>query len=155
ELDYFLHPCRMAHHRTDCSHLKERPTVVSAKFRSDIVTHTSHTPVPVDEPGLIGLYARPTSPGPHPGVIAVTGSSGGFGPTGLWAQALADHGFATLAVAYFGLPNLPSELRQIEVEVVGRAAQWLDTRPEVSAAPLAIMGVSRGSELALLAGLHV
>jgi dienelactone hydrolase len=109
----------------------------------------------INEAGVVGLFARPSSNGPHPGVIAFGGSGGGLGPAAAWAPALAEHGYAVLALAYFGLPGLPRDLRNIDVEVVAKAAQWLDRQPGIAPTPLAVMGVSRGSELAFLAGIHV
>ena len=44
---------------------------------------------------------------------------------------------------------MPGELREVEVEVVERAIAWLRARTDV-AGPVALMGVSRGSELAVL-----
>jgi dienelactone hydrolase len=106
----------------------------------------------VREPGVFGLFARPAGPGPFPGVIAFGGSSGGFGPAAAWAPMLASHGFATLAIAYFGAPSLPDALVNIEVETVERAIAWLLDRGDVGAETVAVMGMSRGSELAFLAG---
>jgi dienelactone hydrolase len=65
---------------------------------------------------------------------------------------LASHGIAALAMAYFGVPGYPEILVGVDVEVVERAADWLLRRPDVAPAPIAVMGQSRGSELALLAG---
>ena len=109
----------------------------------------------IDEAGVVGLFVRPSSGGPHPGVIAFGGSGGGLGPAAAWAPALAEHGYAVLALAYFGMPGLPNELRNIDVEVVARAARWHDDQPRTAPTPFAVMGVSRGSELAFLAGIHV
>jgi dienelactone hydrolase len=117
--------------------------------------HPSVLQTPVDTPGTAGLFARPDSGGPHPGVVAFGGSGGGLGPVALWAPALAEHGYAVLALAYFGGPGLPGELREIEVEVVGRAAKWLAAQPSVAPAPFTVMSASRGSELAFLAGIHL
>jgi dienelactone hydrolase len=106
----------------------------------------------VREPGVWGLFARPPGPGPFPAVVAFAGSSGVLGPAGAWAPVLASHGIAALAIAYFGAPGLPDALVRIDVEVVGRAAEWLLRRPDVADRPVAAMGMSRGSELAPLAG---
>jgi dienelactone hydrolase len=106
----------------------------------------------VREPGVFGLYARPAGPGPFPGVVAFGGSGGGLGPAADWAPMLASHGFATLAIAYFGPPGLPQTLVNIEVETVERAVAWLHDRGDVGAETVAVMGQSRGSELAFLAG---
>jgi dienelactone hydrolase len=106
----------------------------------------------VREAGVWGLFARPAGPGPFPAVIAFGGSGGGLGPAAAWAPALASHGIAALSIAYFGVPGLPEDLVRIDVEVVGRAADWLLRRSDVDPARIAVMGMSRGSELALLAG---
>jgi dienelactone hydrolase len=98
------------------------------------------------------MFARPAGPGPFPGVVAFGGSGGGLGPAAGWAPALASRGLATLAIAYFGGPGLPGALAGIEVEVVGRAARWLLRRGDVAPGTVGVMGVSRGSELALWAG---
>ena len=65
---------------------------------------------------------------------------------------LASRGFATIALAYFGAPGLPDKLVGIEVEAVERAIRWLDGRADVSGDRVAVIGGSRGGELALLAG---
>jgi dienelactone hydrolase len=109
------------------------------------------TVTPVHQRGVSGLFARPAGPGPFPAVVAFTGSSGGLGAAAAWAPVLASHGFATLAMAYFGAPGLPERLERIEVEVVERAVEWLGRRDDVLPG-VAVMGLSRGSELALLAG---
>ena len=109
------------------------------------------TATPVNEAGVNGLYCRPAGPGPFPAVVAFGGSGGGLGPAGSWAPALASRGIAVLAIAYFAAPGLPDALVEIEVECVERARQWLLAQPEVADKPIAVMGQSRGSELALLA----
>jgi acyl-CoA thioester hydrolase/bile acid acetyltransferase-like protein len=110
------------------------------------------TLTPVRELGVWGLFARPAGEGPFPAVVCFGGSSGGLGAAAAWAPLLASHGFATLAIAYFGVPGLPRALVGIEVEVVERAAAWLLGRADVGGGRVAALGMSRGSELALLAG---
>jgi dienelactone hydrolase len=109
----------------------------------------------VDEDGVLGLYAAPPGPGPFPAVVAFGGSGGGLGPTVGWAPALASEGFAVLAVAYFAAPGLPEGLVEIEVEVVERAVRWLRAHGAHDASLVGVMGMSRGSELALLASVLV
>jgi len=106
---------------------------------------------PVSQPGVPGLFARPAGPGPFPAVVAFGGSGGGFGPAAAWAPMLASHGIGVLAIAYFGAPGLPQSLVEIEVETVERAVGWLLGRDDVVPGMVAVMGMSRGSELALLA----
>ena len=109
------------------------------------------TATPVNDVGVNGLYCRPAGPGPFPAVVAFGGSGGGLGPASSWAPALASRGIAVLAIAYFAAPGLPDALVEIEVECVERARSWLLAQPEVADKPVALMGQSRGSELALLA----
>jgi dienelactone hydrolase len=109
----------------------------------------------VREPGVLGLLARPAGQGPFPAVVAFGGSGGGLGPAAGWAPILASHGIAVLAIAYFGAPGLPESLVGIEVETVERAARWLLGRDDVLAGMVAVMGMSRGSELAMLASVLV
>lgn len=105
----------------------------------------------VREAGVWGFFARPAGRGPFPGVVAFGGSGGGLGPAAAWAPLLASHGFAVLAIAYFGIAGLPPSLVGIEIEVVERAVRWLRDRSDVAPDTVAVMGQSRGSELALLA----
>lgn len=106
------------------------------------------TSTDVRQAGVYGMYVRPGGPGPFPAVVAFAGSGGGLGAAAAWAPILASRGFATLAIAYFGVADLPSQLVRIEVEVVERAIAWLNRQTEVAPQPLALMGMSRGSELA-------
>ena len=96
-----------------------------------------------------------SAPGRFPAVVAFGGSGGGLGPAAAWAPILASHGIAVLAIAYFGAPGHPQSLVGIEVEVVERAVGWLLSRDDVIPGTLAVMGMSRGSELALLASVLV
>jgi dienelactone hydrolase len=109
----------------------------------------------IDEPGVVGRFACPAGAGPFPTVIAFGGSSGGLGPSIGWGPALAQHGFAVLAIAYFAAPGLPSDLVEIEVEVVERALHWVREQEVVAGDAVGVMGISRGSELAFLASVFV
>ena len=104
----------------------------------------------VSDSGLHAHFYLPaTTPGTRlPLVIALTGSEGGYDD--LRAAMLASHGYAALAVAYFGAPGTPEELFEIPVETIERAVQWAAKQPEVDGARIGIMGVSKGAELALL-----
>jgi dienelactone hydrolase len=108
--------------------------------------------VDLHEPGLIGklmIPARPDQNDRIPAVVLLGGSEGGLDEAG--AALLASHGYAVLTLAYFGVDGTPSELVNIPVEGVLRAVGWLQSRPEVDRGRIAVIGRSRGSELALLA----
>lgn len=84
-----------------------------------------------------------------PLVIVLGGSEGGFDD--LRAAMLASHGFATLALAYFRAPGLPEELFEIPIETVERAVRWAGHQPSLTPGRIAILGTSKGAELALTA----
>jgi dienelactone hydrolase len=80
------------------------------------------------------------------------GGSNGGSQCGFRASLLASRGYPTLALAYFGLPGLPSELRHIPLEYFQTALRWLGQQPGVDPARLVVFGISRGGEGALLLG---
>jgi len=105
--------------------------------------------------GLYGELYRPGGAHSVPGVLLLGGSEGGLNPyLKREAALLADHGYAALALAYFGAPGLLHTLTNIPLEYVGRALGWLGRQPGVRGDRLAVVGHSRGGELALLLGAH-
>ncbi len=99
---------------------------------------------------LRGTLFVPPGKDRHPGVLVLGGSEGGL--PSRRAAWLASHGFAALALAYFRFDDLPKELAGIPLEYFGRALTWMANRPEIAADRIAVMGVSRGAELALQLG---
>ncbi len=105
---------------------------------------------PVHEAGMYGVFFAPAGKEPHPGVLVVGGSEGGM-PTRK-AAWLASHGFAAFALAYFHYEDLPEHLEGIPLEYFQKALGWLAQRPETAGQKIAVMGTSRGGELALQLG---
>lgn len=68
---------------------------------------------------LRGGWWWPGGPGSHPAVIVLGGSGGGADHDR--AALYASHGFAALALAYFGAPGLPRGLVNVPLEYVGSA----------------------------------
>lgn len=101
-----------------------------------------------NEEGVAGRLFIPPGREPHPAVIVLGGSGGGYDLDK--AAVLARHGFATLSLAYFGLPGLPPWLHRVPLEYFERAMAWLRHQPEVDARRMGVLGISRGAELALL-----
>ena len=129
-------------------------------------TAVAQTPLPVQasaaarpateiirEDGLVAEYfaAAPTGAAQAStgAVIVLGGSEGGLGGSRGLARHLADEGFGAIAVSYFGEAGQLPKLDQIPIEPVGRALAWLQARPEIHG-PIAVMGISKGAELALL-----
>ena len=106
----------------------------------------------VNERYASGLLFRPRTAEPLPGVIVVGGSSGGLSFSAQVAALLASHGFATLALAYFGTEGLPDHLVDIPLEYFEGAIEWFCRQPGVRQDALGFVGRSRGAELALLLG---
>src|SRR3954451_17738834 len=88
-----------------------------------------YSTVEIRETELVGTLTMPDGSGPHPGVVALSGSGGGI--PSWWGGLLAPHGIAVLAAAYFGIESLPSAICEIPVETVVAAGEWLRRRPEV------------------------
>jgi dienelactone hydrolase len=65
---------------------------------------------------------------------------------------LARHGYAALALAYFGIEHLRRSLCLVPLEYFHRAIAWMSAHPEVAGDRIAVVGDSRGAELALLLG---
>ncbi|MFL5703884.1 MAG: acyl-CoA thioesterase/bile acid-CoA:amino acid N-acyltransferase family protein [Ktedonobacteraceae bacterium] len=102
------------------------------------------------EQGLAGIFFQPGTPGPHPAVLILGGSSGTLREQE--AALLASRGFCTLALAYFGSDHLPPGLVEIPLEYFESAFQWLQNSTAVLPTKVAVMGVSKGAEAALLLG---
>ena len=101
-----------------------------------------------------GLVARLFVPSvtPAPAVLTLGGSDGGLRTASVMGAALANEGFAALALAYFGADGLPPSLHSVSLEYVGTAIEWLMERDEVAGEQVGVVGRSRGGELALLLG---
>ena len=109
-----------------------------------------------DDDGLYGTYygLSDTSPD-RPAVVLMGGSEGGLHDNlDLEAALLASRGYPALALAYFGEDGLPDTLSQIPLEYFANALRWLAHQPGVDPERLIVQGTSRGSEAALLVGVH-
>ena len=115
------------------------PPPETAEFREESV------PLP-------GALYVPEGEGPFPAVVVLHGSEGGFRYTGAVARRLAGGGLVALALCYFGCPETPETLENVNVEVVMGAVAYLQSRPDTIAAKVGLLGLSRGAELALISG---
>jgi dienelactone hydrolase len=99
-----------------------------------------------------GLLALPRGEGPFPAVLVFGGSEGGTGSGEFGAMYLASLGVAALGVGYFGATGLPDELVDVPLEILEEDLAFLANDPRIDAERIAVMGGSRGGELALLLG---
>ncbi len=105
---------------------------------------------PVREGGLVGTLFFPSGSAPRAAVLSLGGAGGGLSEGA--AETFASEGFAALALAYFGLDGLPRELVEIPLGYFEGAIAWLRRRPMVGPGRVAVVGNSKGGELALLLG---
>jgi dienelactone hydrolase len=107
-----------------------------------------------EEPVRAGLYGdlfAPAEGGRGAAALVIGGSDGGLTTSGE-AALLASHGYPAMALAYFRSPGLPDELEDIPLEYFARALRRLRARSDVDPRRVAVIGVSRGGEAALLIG---
>jgi len=124
-----------------------------------IAAQTRVPPVQVAEPGetgrritgegLLGNYfpAR----GKAAAVLVLGGSEGGLGTD--WAnlsKALQSEGFSALQLSYFRAPGQNTRLELIPLDYFATSLRWLRQQPEVDPSRVAIVGMSKGAEAALL-----
>lgn len=102
----------------------------------------------VEHERIVATLFRPRTPGPHPTIVCLGGSEGGLSEG--YAALLASHGYVTMALAYFGVDPLPQQLIEIPLEYAVEGIDWLAAQPAVDADHLALLGGSKGAELALL-----
>jgi dienelactone hydrolase len=124
-------------------------TTVVAEKRITFLKRASGVSMTDFRDGIVGTLYTPYGKRNVPAVIVLGGSEGGTMRDR--AAMLASHGYAALALGYFGAPGLPQELDRIPVETVTRAVEWLKNQPMVDAKKVALFGGSKGAELALVA----
>jgi dienelactone hydrolase len=100
--------------------------------------------------GTVGWLFIPPGSERRAVVMVLGGSGGGYDLDK--AAVLSRHGFATLALAYFGVPPLPEWLHRVPLEYFAGALEWLSEQPEIDVGRVGVLGISRGAELALLLG---
>ena len=121
-------------------------TIVRRAFAADVRV------VPVRERGLVGTLYSPAGTERVPAVIVLPGSQGGVPGPGSHVGGLASRGYVALALGYFNAEGLPPLLNNIPLEYFATAVEWLKSQPTVDPTRIAVMGTSRGGELALLLG---
>lgn len=105
----------------------------------------------VNEPGVFGNYYPTSLDGQRPGILVIGGSEGGLDPqVDRDARALNRQGFSVLALSFYRAPGQPPAIDLIPLETFDRALDWLARQQEVDPDHLAMIGMSKGAEAALL-----
>ncbi|MHB1526926.1 MAG: acyl-CoA thioesterase/bile acid-CoA:amino acid N-acyltransferase family protein [Candidatus Dormibacteria bacterium] len=104
--------------------------------------------------GFVGqFWLPPRGSDRGPAILEFGGSEGGLDGQLLGAD-LASAGYPTLDIAYFGEAGLPQTLSGIPLQYFAGALDWLSRQPGVDRHDTYVLGISRGSEAALLLGVH-
>jgi dienelactone hydrolase len=98
--------------------------------------------------GLSGTLFVPAGVGPHPVVIVLNGSGGGTPEQR--AALYAAHGYIGVALAYFKAPGRPDHISDTPLEYFELALDWVSRTLAPQHGFIAVAGLSRGGELALL-----
>lgn len=118
---------------------------------------------PVAEfPGAVLVRPAGTSTGTNarlPIVIVLGGSEGGTFTARTYAPQLAAHGFAVLGLPYYSpgydpadkVPGLPTSFTDIPADRLIAVKAWIDRQTGLDNRRIAIWGVSKGGEFAVLA----
>jgi len=121
-------------------------------MRSRIAADLIQTETTLGRDGFIGTFAiRPDRP-PAPATLIIGGSNPGYFTS--LSLHLASNGYPSLAVAFWGAPGLPQTLEKVPLEYFEKALRWLATQPGVDPNRIAVIGLSRGEEAALLLAIH-
>src|SRR5215472_13220911 len=144
--DYFNH--LLPYPVTVTLEMGSRPMATAHLERTFLGPHVLRQPVRAD--GLVGTLFSPAGASRSPGILVLGGSEGGI-PEAL-AALLASHGYTTLAIAYHGVEPLPRTFVEIPLEYFATALAWMHRQEQIEPDKLAVVGVSKGGELALLLG---
>jgi dienelactone hydrolase len=152
--DFYAPPLRPGPVRVSAQAGEDEETV---KVRRQLLTDRVRSE-DIREDRLYGRFFVPADAFSSPGVLVLGGSEGGIAPyVSYEAALLACHGFAALALGYFTgeffeTEDLPEALVGVPLEYFERAIGWVKNREAVRPDRLAVVGHSRGGELALLLG---
>jgi hypothetical protein len=103
-----------------------------------------------DDGSFMNYYSGPKD-GAHPLVLVLGGSEGGLAVGGhRMSVELQKAGYHALHVSFFRAPGQPKALRDVPLETFDRAKAWALKQPGVDPARVAIVGVSKGAEAALV-----
>lgn len=111
------------------------------------------TRIQVKEGRLRGALFLPPGEGRFPAVIDLFGSTGGL--LEFRASLLASHGFAALALAYWGYDDLPTQLEQVDIAYFEEAANFLLRHPKVLGPGVGIVSVCKGAEIGLSVAINL
>ena len=106
----------------------------------------------VHEPPVVGTFAHPNDGSPHPGVLVLHGSDSVDLASA--ATLLASEGYSVLALRWFGIEDRPSHMVNVDLNDIDCAVTHMVNGEFVLGDKIAVIGLSRGAELALEVAAH-
>ncbi|XP_074004957.1 acyl-coenzyme A thioesterase 5-like [Numenius arquata] len=103
--------------------------------------------VPVRDGRIRATLFLPAGEDPFPGIIDMHGF--GEGLLEHRASLLANHGFATLALAYYQYEDLPQKPTELHLEYFEEAVNYMLQHPQVKGPGVGLLGYSKGADLSL------
>ncbi|NXM26647.1 ACOT5 thioesterase, partial [Oxyruncus cristatus] len=103
--------------------------------------------VPVREGRIRATLFLPPGEDTFPGIIDIHGLAGGLFEHR--ASLLANHGFVTLALAYYQYEDLPQNPTELHLEYFEEAVNYMLQHPQVKGPGIGLLGFSKGGELCL------
>ncbi|KAF7251491.1 Acyl-coenzyme A thioesterase 1 [Varanus komodoensis] len=103
--------------------------------------------IPVRDGSIRATLFLPSGDGPFPGIIDIYGTGGGLPE--YRASLLANHGFAVLALAYYGYEDLPKNMKEFHLEYFEEALNYMLQHPKVKGPGIGLLGHSKGGDLCL------
>lgn len=130
---------------------------INRRFRYWMIDETKVKEIAVIDNGITGVLYSPSQVSEKlTGIVLLSGSDGGVpGANAIpknFIEELVSNDFIVLALAYFGLENLPPNLENIDLKYFESAIHWLQVNPDVKKDGIVLMGQSRGGELVLILG---
>ncbi|KAM9380909.1 acyl-coenzyme A thioesterase 5-like [Phaethornis superciliosus] len=103
--------------------------------------------IPVREGRIRATLFLPPGEDSFPGIIDIHGLGGGLPEHR--ASLMANHGFATLALAYYHYEDLPKEPTELHLEYFEEAVNYMLQHPQVKGPGVGLLGYSKGADLCL------
>lgn len=100
--------------------------------------------------GVYGDLYLPNAAPPFPIIVAIGGSEGGSVVTNEVARTFVDQGYLVFALSYWGTEPLPLNIDRVPLEYFLNAIEVAKEYPGARQDRIGVIGLSRGSEAALL-----
>ncbi|CAK8671137.1 unnamed protein product [Clavelina lepadiformis] len=150
-LDIMIESVEELHQLRKKNELERHELIVTEVRRLFMAPGTKRKTYTVQEDGFHGTLFIPPGDGPFPGVISMFG---GFpGVVEFKAALLASHGFATLALAFFGVPGLVTGLESplyLDLEYFEKVVDFMRKQPCIDGRDgIGVIGLSMSTLVAL------